>query len=139
MPLVHKKWGVKQPKKTWTGGGEGTTLVPSQTPAQLTCQFFSPFFPYCGPWTQTIKFSMPLTFFPKESQTETLSCSWLVSKSEQKQGVRWGNSEVFFIPYPVQKLGEQGPFEKHTRLRPKYSYFNKHCWKAQATRQQNFH
>ena len=101
MPLVHKKQG-ETAKKDVDEGGKGTTLVPPQTPAQLIGRFFSPFSPHCGPWTQTIKFSIPLIFFPKESQTEALSCSWLVSKSEQKQGVRWGNSEVLFIHYPRQ-------------------------------------
>ena len=83
-------------------GGEGHHPCPSSDPCSAYWPIFSPFSPHCGPWTQTIKFSMPLIFFPKESQTEALSCSWLVSKSEQKQGVRWGNSEVLFIHYPRQ-------------------------------------
>jgi len=100
VPLVHKKRG-ETAKKEVDWGGEGTTLVPPQTPAQLTCRFFSPFSPSVVPGLR-LKFSMPLIFFPKESQTEALSCTWLVSKSEQKQGVRWGNSEVLFFPYPGQ-------------------------------------
>lgn len=101
MLHVHKKPG-ETAKKRWIGGGEGHHLFPPQTPAQLTFQFFSPFPPTVVPGLRLIKMSMPLTFFPKESQTEALSCSWLVSKSEQKQGVRWGNSEVLFIHYPRQ-------------------------------------
>ena len=99
--LLFTKNGVKQQKKTWTGG-EGHHPCPSSDPCSAYLLIFFTFFTLCGPWTQTIKFSIPLIFFPKESQTEALSCSWLVSKSEQKQGVRWGNSEVLFIHYPRQ-------------------------------------
>ena len=104
---VHLIWNseakrVKQQKKMWTRGGEGHHPCPSSDPCSAYLPISFTFFPHCGPWTQTIKFSMPLIFFPKESQTEVLSCSWLVSKSEQKWGVRWGNSEVSFILYPGQ-------------------------------------
>ena len=84
------------------GGGEGHHPCPSSDPCSADLPIFFTFFPHRGPWTQSIKFSMPLTFFPKESQTEALSCSWLVSKSDQKQGVRLRNSEVLFILYPGQ-------------------------------------
>ena len=134
--LWFTKNGVKEQKKMWTRGGgvgKGTTLVPPQTPAQLTCRFFT-FLLHCGPWTQTIKFSMPPTLFPKESQTEVLPCSWLVSKIEQKQGVRWGNSEVLFIHYPRQNWGNRALLRSTQGLD-----LNTALWKAQVTRQQNFH
>lgn len=100
--LLFTKNRVKQQKKTWTGGGGGHHPCPSSDPCSADLPIFFTFFPHRGPWTQSIKFSMPLTFFPKESQTEALSCSWLVSKSDQKQGVRLRNSEVLFILYPGQ-------------------------------------
>lgn len=99
--LLFTKNRVKQQKTMWTRGGRAPPF-PSSDPCSAYLPIFFTFSPHCGPWTQTIKLSMPLTFFPKESQTEALSCSWLVSKSEQKQGVRWGNSEVLFIHYPRQ-------------------------------------
>lgn len=92
-------WNSKK-EVDWRGGR--APPFPSSDPCSAYFPIFFTFSPHCGPWTQTIKLSMPLTFFPKESQTEALSCSWLVSKSEQKQGVRWGNSEVLFIHYPRQ-------------------------------------
>ena len=99
--FMFTKNRVKQQKRGGLEGGKGTTFSLLRPLLSLLSNFFH-LFPHCGPWTQTIKMSMPLTFFPKESQTEALSCSWLVSKSEQKQGVRWGNSEVLFIHYPRQ-------------------------------------
>ena len=136
--LWFTKNGVKEQKKMWTrgggGGGGGDPPCPPPAPRPAYLPIFFTFLLHCGPWTQTIKFSMPPTLFPKESQTEVLPCSWLVSKIEQKQGVRWGNSEVLFIHYPRQNWGNRALLRSTQGLD-----LNTALWKAQVTRQQNFH
>lgn len=132
-----QKTGWKSKKRCGLGGGgggEGHHPCPSSDPCSAYLPIFFTFLLHCGPWTQTIKFSMPPTLFPKESQTEVLPCSWLVSKIEQKQGVRWGNSEVLFIHYPRQNWGNRALLRSTQGLD-----LNTALWKAQVTRQQNFH